>query len=188
MTIAANGRVTTLGLYLHRLTRAALLDRWLYEEVEKDPSRLGQAITTVLLSSFAAGIGAGGSHGSSLTTFAMFSVTAVASWVLWAALILHVGRRLMPETQTHTSLGELLRTTGFAAAPGMIQAFAVFPGVTIAVFAVAWVWMLAAMVVAVRQALDYRSTRHAIGACAVAWALAVVLPLLVAVAFSRPAS
>src|SRR5262245_17344690 len=99
----------SLGLYAYRLIRAAVLDRWLYEDVEKDPSRLAQATATVLLSSLSAGVGAGGMRGSTLATFAVFSVTALAFWVLWAALILHIGSRLMPEAQTRTSLGELLR-------------------------------------------------------------------------------
>lgn len=174
--------------YGYRLMRAALLDPGLYEEVERDRTAIIQAIATVLLSSLAAGVGAGGAHGSSLRTFALFSVTALASWILWAALIVHVGGRLMPEAETQTSLGELLRTIGFASAPGLLQAFAAFQGVTLVVFVLAWLWMLAAMVVAVRQALDYRTTRHAVAVCGVAWAIAVLLPVVVAILFARPAS
>ena len=41
--------------------------------------------------------------------------------------------------------------------------------------------MLAAMVIAVRQALDYRSTWRAIGVCAIGW---VVQALILALALS----
>jgi hypothetical protein len=47
-----------------------------------------------------------------------------------------------------------------------LRVLGVLPGVTIPVFAVTAVWMLAAMVVAVRQALDYQSTARAIAVCA----------------------
>ena len=184
LTVAMAGFST----YGYRLLRAATLDPGLYEEVEHDRTAVTQAMATVVLSSLAAGIGAGGAHGSSATAFAVFTITALASWMLWAALIVHVGGRLMPEAQTHTSLGELLRTSGFAAAPGLLQVFAAFQGATLLVFAVTALWMLAAMVVAVRQALDYRTTRHAIAACAVAWAIAILLPLAVAILFSRSVS
>ena len=65
--------------------------------------------------------------------------------------------------------GELLRTTGFAAAPGMLRIFGIVPGLTGLVFFVASLWMLAAFVVAVRQALDYTSTGRAVAVCLIGW-------------------
>ena len=180
--------MATLGAFGYRLLRAALLDGAVYEEVEEDRSALVQAVAAVVLSSLAAGVGAGGAHGSSLEVFVVFTTIALTSWLVWAALIYHVGGRLMPETQTRSSFTELLRAIGFAAAPGFFQVFAAFPGVTLPVFAASAVWMLAAMVLAVRQALDYRTTRHAMAVCAIAWILAVVLPLAVSLAFTRPVS
>jgi len=176
-----------ISTYGYRLVRAALLDRAVFEEIEADRSALPQAITTVVLSSLAAGLGSGGAHGISMRAFLVFTTAALVSWALWSALILQIGGRLLPEAQTQTSFGELLRTNGFAAAPGLLLAFAAFEGVTAGIFVAAAIWMLAAMVVAVRQALDYRTTRHAIAVCALAWALAVLLPLVVALLFTRPA-
>jgi len=44
---------------------------------------------------------------------------------------------------------------------------------------VAGVWMLVAMIIAVRQALDYQSTLRAVGVCIIGWiAQAAVLMLL----------
>jgi hypothetical protein len=180
--------MTALNIYGYRLIRAAALDPDVYEEVEADRTAITQAMTTVVLSSVAAGIGAGGAQGIRWSTFALFGVTALVSWILWAILIFHVGARLMPERQTKTSLGELLRTIGFAAAPGLLQAFAAFAGMMVLVFGISAIWMLAAMVVAVRQALDYQKTSHAVAVCAVAWALVIVLPLALAIVFSRTAS
>jgi len=88
-------------------------------------------------------------------------------------LTLQIGGRVLPEPQTSVDVGELLRTTGFAAAPGILRVFGILPGVTIPVFVITAVWMLAAMVVAVRQALDYRSTGRAIAVCVLGWALAI---------------
>jgi nucleotide-binding universal stress UspA family protein len=75
-----------------------------------------------------------------------------------------------------------------AACAGGVVADVVFdeghnPGVTIPVFAVTAVWMLAAMVVAVRQALDYQSTARAIAVCGVGWALAIVIAIVLGLVF-----
>ena len=51
----------------------------------------------------------------------------------------------------------------------------IVPGLTDIVFFGAGVWMLVAMVIAVRQALDYTSTGRAIGVCLIGWVVQVVL-------------
>jgi hypothetical protein len=49
---------------LDRVIRAARLDASLYEEVEADPSSMGQAMTVVVLASIAGGIGTAASRAS----------------------------------------------------------------------------------------------------------------------------
>ena len=79
-------------------------------------------------------------------------------------------------------------TTGFATAPGLLRLFGVLPGVTIPAFAITSVWMLAAMVVGVRQALDYTSTARAIAVCAIGWALAILFAVSFGLFLSPPVS
>jgi hypothetical protein len=83
-----------------------------------------------------------------------------------------VGGSIMPEPQTRVDVGELLRTLGFAATPGLFQVFGVVPGLRGPLFVLTSIWMLAAMVVAVRQALDYSTIAHALAVCAIGWVLA----------------
>jgi hypothetical protein len=82
----------------------------------------------------------------------------------------------------------MLRTIGFSATPGLFAVIGVVRGVTAPVFVIALVWMLAAMVVAVRQALDYRSTARAIAVCALGWVLAIVMVVVLGVVFAPPVS
>jgi hypothetical protein len=166
-----------LSLLSNRMLRASALDASMYEEVEADPTAGGQAALVVVLSSVAAGIGAGGWHGASPRTFALFTAIALATWVAWAWLVAEIGRRVLPEPQTQTSFGELLRTLGFAATPGVLQVFAAMPAMTVPVFGFTAVWMLFAMIVAVRQSLDYRSTARAVAVCVLGWTLAIVMAL-----------
>jgi predicted MFS family arabinose efflux permease len=65
----------------------------------------------------------------------------------------------------------------------MLRIFGVVPGATVPAFAITSVWMLAAMVVAVRQALDYQSTGRAIAVCVFGWSLAIAFALAIGLMF-----
>lgn len=171
--------------FLNRMIRASRLDVHLFEEVEADTRAMGQAMAVVVLSSLAAGIGTisrGGAIGILLGT-----VLALLGWYVWAYLTYLIGTRILPEPQTQTTPGELLRTIGFSSAPGLIRVLGIIPSVTGIVFLIASIWMLTAMVVAVRQALDYRSTWRAIGVCVIGWAIQAAI-LTLALAILRPVS
>ena len=177
-----------LSLLSSRMLRALALDASLYEEVEADPAAGRQAAVVVILSSVAAGIGAGGAQGARLQTFVLFTTIALATWVAWAWLVAEIGRRALPEPQTRTSFGELLRTLGFAATPGLFQVMAAMPAMALPVFGFTAVWMLAAMILAVRQALDYRSTARAVAACVLGWTMAIVMALGLGILFGPAVS
>lgn len=156
-----------MSIFSDRMIRAAKLDVNLYEEVEADTTAMGQAMKVVVLSSVAAGIGSIGKVGFS--GIIMGTIAALAGWYIWAYLTYLIGTKLLPEPQTQSDMGELLRTIGFSSSPGLIRVLGVIPGVGNIVFIAAAIWMLIAMVIAVRQALDYESTGRAIGVCVIGW-------------------
>jgi hypothetical protein len=163
-----------MSLFGYRLMGAALLDRAVYEGIEADKNALGQALATVILSSLAAGIGVAGWQGPNLGSLVLVTAIALVTWVAWAMLMFQIGGRLMRTGETRTSPTELMRTIGFAASPGLLQVFGAFPRVTVFAFAIAWIWMFAATVVAVRQALDFTSTARTLAVCAVAAGICLV--------------
>jgi hypothetical protein len=165
--------------FLNRVVGAVALNPAVYEEVEADRAATMQAIAIVALSSLAAGVGALGLAEARMTTLAGISLLAFAVWGVWAFLILQLGARLFPSPGTQADMGQLLRTIGFATAPGILRVAAVIPGMTSAVFAATAVWMLAAMIVAIRQALDYTSTARAFAVCALGWALSIGFALAI---------
>jgi hypothetical protein len=166
-----------------RLLGAMALDPVIYEEVEADRSATAQALLVVMLSSLGAGIGARGFTSGSLQSILYISALALVSWATWALVTFEIGSRLLPEPQTRVDVGELLRTIGFSAAPGMLRIFGVVPAAAIPAFAITAIWMLAAMIVAVRQALDYESTGRAIAVCALGWTLAIVIAVTLGLLF-----
>jgi len=159
--------------FMNRIIRAAKLDANLYEEVEADKTAMGQAVGVVVLSSVAAGLGSIADQG--FVGLLTGTIGALISWFVWAYLTYFIGTKLLPEPQTKADPGELLRTIGFSSSPGLIRVLGIIPGLTWFVFFVAGIWILVAMVVAVRQALDYQSTLRAVGVCAIGWVIQAIL-------------
>ncbi len=159
-----------------RMLRAAKLDVNLYEEVEADTGAIRQAMGVVVLSSIAAGIGSIGTGGPG--GILMGTIAALIGWYVWAYITYYIGTKFLPEPQTKADLGELLRTIGFSSSPGLIRVLGIIPGLGAVVFLVASVWMLVAMVIAVRQALDYESTLRAVGVCVIGWIIQALILIL----------
>jgi hypothetical protein len=170
-----------MGLFFYRLMGAAMLDHSMYEGIEADRSITGQAALVVLLSSLAAGLGAGGWFSGDVGMMLTVSVIALIAWVAWAVMIHQIGTHVLPSPETRATLGELLRTVGFAATPGLILIFAIFPVVTGPVFVVGIAWMFAAMVIGVRHALDYSSTGRALAVCGLAFLLVLIVAFVMGV-------
>lgn len=175
-----------MSQFVDRMIRAAKLDANLYEEVEADTSAMSQAMSVVVLSSLAGGVGF--MHHAGFMGLVIGTVGALLGWFVWAFLTYLIGTKLLPEPQTHADHGELLRTLGFSSAPGLIRVFAILPGLGAIVNFLAGAWMLVAMVIAVRQALDYQSTYRAIGVCVIGWIVqAAIFGVLVAMMGELPA-
>jgi hypothetical protein len=178
-------KANSMSQFVDRMIRAAKLDAHVYEEVEADKSAMGQAIGVVALSSLAGGVGF--MQVAGMTGLVIGTVASLLGWYIWAFLTYIIGTKLLPEPQTHADHGELLRTIGFSSAPGIIRVFAILPGLNTIVNFLAGAWMLVAMVIAVRQALDYQSTYRAIGVCVIGWLVqAAILGLLIAMMGGGP--
>lgn len=159
-----------MSVLLKRAIRASLLDAEVYEEVEADPRSMGQATFIVLLASLAGGLGAGWPKPRGMI---LGAVLTLLGWIVWAALTYWIGTRLLPEAQTRADLGQLLRTLGFANAPGVFRLLGIVPSLRFIVFPITAIWVLVTTIVAVRQALDYRGTFRAVGVCGIGWLVQV---------------
>ena len=162
--------------FMDRIIRAAKLDVDLYEEVEADKGAMGQAMAVVVLSSIAAGVGSIGRGGPG--GIVVGTIVALVGWYIWAYLTYFIGTKFLAEPQTKADHGELLRTIGFSSSPGLIRILGVIQALAGIVIMVAQTWMLIAMVIAVRQALDYKSTWRAVGVCVIGWGVQILIFVL----------
>lgn len=174
---------------VERMIRAAKLDSSLYEEVEKDKTALNQAMLVVVIASVASGIGSAiGGHmargiGGLVSGLLVGVITALVGWLIWSYITYFVGTKILKGPQTEATYGELLRTIGFSDSPGVLAILSFIPLLGGLIAFVAWIWTLVAMVIAVRQALDF-TTGRAIATCIVGFVIfliiAAVLGLLTA--------
>ncbi|MDP8266048.1 MAG: hypothetical protein P9M07_03785 [Candidatus Aceula meridiana] len=175
-----------LPKFLERMLRAAKFDKTLYEEVEADKSLLQESMLVVLLASLAAGIGNIAIAGIGGVIIGL--VAALVGWFVWAYLVFFIGTKILPEPETKADVGQLLRTLGFASAPGVLRIFGIIPGFAPIIFTIAGLWMLGAMVIAVRQALDYTSTIRAVGVCLIGWVIQAVVITIISMLVIAPAA
>jgi len=165
-----------------RIIGAMRLDGATYEAVEADRDALWQAVVVVAAFGVAAGVGLS-SGTPTLRSVVTLTGAALDAWLSWAAVVYHIGVRMLPEPETRADGAEIARTIGFSAAPGLLLALAAVPIARPATVAIVVVWMLAAMIVAVRHALDFTHVSRAVAVCLIGWMIVAILALSIGFAF-----
>ena len=92
-------------------------------------------------------------------------VSALTGWLIWTGLTYLIADRFLGATATW---GELLRTVGFAQAPGLFLILGAIPYLLWIVRFGVSLWILVCVVVAIRDSLDV-STGKAIVAGLLGW-------------------
>lgn len=136
------------GPLVERMMGAARLDADTFEAVEHDPGATGQAAAVVALVAVAQAIGASGTG-----AFGAMSAAGAAliGWLVWAGITYIIGTRVFGGVATW---GELMRTLGFAQAPGVLWILGFLPIIGWFLDLLLPVWIAIAGFIAIRQALD----------------------------------
>ncbi len=169
-----------LGI-LDRMIRAARLDVSLYEEVEKDEAATNQAVLVVIITSICSGIGTAiGARGPGGLVLGLVAgiISALVGWLIWSFITYFVGTKVFKGPQTEATYGQLLRCVGFSDSPRAIAILSFIPVLGGIIAFVAMIWSLVAMVIAVRQALDF-TTGRAVATCIVGFIALVVISAIV---------
>jgi hypothetical protein len=131
-----------------RMMGAALLNVATYEAVEADQNATGQAAAVVMIVAVCEAIG---SSGTGLVGAAVAAVVSLVAWIVWAGITYVIGDKIFGGEATW---GELLRTIGFAQAPGVLFLLGIVPLIGGVASVVTSLWIMVAGFIAVRQALD----------------------------------
>ena len=157
-----SGMGTTDASLVNRMMRAARLDVNLYEEVEADRNATSQAATVVGIAAVSSALGGAiaaaifGAGGGVIGAVLGGIITAFLGWVMWSYIAYFIGTSVFGGTATP---GELLRTVGFAQAPGALGILVAIPFLGALIALALWVWSVVAGVIALRQALDIDTTK-----------------------------
>src|SRR5262249_2274188 len=116
--------------------------------------------------------------GAGVLGLVLLALLMLLDWYVWALVTYLIGTRWLPGAKTQADVGQLLRTLGFASAPGIVGVLGAIPGLGAVINPLVWLWMVAAMVVAVRQALDYDTTGRAIAVVVIGFLVYVVIGAL----------
>jgi hypothetical protein len=165
-----------MNIFLSRIFRAIKLEAQLFEEVEADQNALPQALGIVILSSLAVGLAAL-SKGLVASVFSG-TLGALLGWFVWSYLIFFIGTRWLAGPETKADYGQVLRTVGFAAAPGLIAIIGILPFLYTLAILVSTIWMLVATIIAVRQVLDYQSIGRAVIVSMIGWIIFILISWL----------
>lgn len=168
-----------------RMWRAARLEADFYEEVEAEPEALAQAFAVVLLTASASAAGSliadlgyapAATAANAAFRAGVHFLTPIVTWLAGSAFAYMVGATFFRGPETESDYAELLRTVGFAFAPGILLILTCAPWFwfSFGTELLANLWMLCAGVVAVRQALDF-TTGRALGTFGVAYLLLFLL-------------
>jgi hypothetical protein len=154
-----------------------------FQEIEADPTAIGQAITVILIAGVASLIG--NLFRAGVVFGLMHLVISVITYAIWSIVIVLVGTKVMPEPTTKADFAEGFRVIGFTAAPGVFNILAIVPFLGPVISFFIGLWMLVIGVIAVKEVLDYSNIGRAIIVCIIAaiisWVVAIMLltPLLV---------
>jgi hypothetical protein len=174
-----------MTLFLHRFFGALALDAGAFEDIEADRHASAQSALVVALVCIAAGISSMELGMANPASFLSGAIIALGLWVVWVMVVGVIGTTDLAEPQTHSSFGELLRTLGFAAAPGVFIVLTIFRSAAPFVIVMVSLWMIAAAVLGMRQALDYRRTLRAVAVCTLAWLVSIGIVAAVMVLLTR---
>ena len=176
--------MATLGA---RMIGAMKADVPTFEEIERDPSAMGQAITVIAVAGAAALVGNIFRAGVSQGIIAV--ILSLIGYAIWAVLVTVIGTKLMPEPSTKADFAETFRTIAFAASPGVFNVLAIIPFLGPLILFMVNIWSLVIMVIAVRTVLDYSSTGRAIIVVLIGFVVNLIItflllaPLFVGAAF-----
>lgn len=141
---------------INRMIRAATLQASVFDEVEHDPTKDQEALVAVITVAVINGVL--GFLGQLVVGEAFFAATsslifgvvgAVLTYLLYAYIAFYVGTNFFEGT---ADFGELRRVLGYAYAPNIVGSIPCIGWI------IAPIWMAAAGVVAIRQALDVDTT------------------------------
>jgi hypothetical protein len=164
-----------------RVVGAMTLDPNTFEDIERDTSAITQTVGVIVLAAVAAGIG--NIYWGGLSGIVSGALVSLIGFLVWSLIVWLVGTKMLPEPATKADFAETFRVIGFSAAPGLTAVITIIPILGWLLLFAIMLWQLAAMVVAVRQVLDYSTTGKAVLVVVIGWCINLIVTLVLGSVF-----
>jgi hypothetical protein len=164
-----------------RVVGAMRLDANTFEEIERDPTAMGQAAGVIVLAAVSMGVGNLFWGGMSGIVFRI--IIGLIAYVCWAVIVWIVGTKVMPDPNTKADFAETFRVIAFAASPGVLGIITIIPILGWLLSFILWLWQFVAMIVAVKAVLDYNDYLKPIVVVIIGWIVYAVVWALLATIF-----
>ncbi len=136
---------------LRRIVGALRLDPAIYRELKGDPTATIPALLVVALCVLAAGVAVLPFGG--LAAFGTVAASAFISWTIFVVASYVFGTKALPGPETQATLGELVRTLGFALTPSLLLILGIVPAFQVVVVPLTFLWVFFATLMALRETL-----------------------------------
>jgi hypothetical protein len=160
---------------LNRAIRVAKLDLPVYREIARDANATKEAAVVVAVVALASGIGA---LSDSFGSVVVAVLGAFIGWVVFAGMTYFFGKNIFGSPSTQVDVESLLRTQGYAQAPGVLAFFGFIPVLGWIAALVGGIWGIVTAVVAIRETLVIGTGRAIIVGIIAAIASGIVVGLL----------
>ena len=160
---------------LNRALRVAKLDLPVFREIAGDANATMEAAIVVAVVAVASGIGA---LTESFGVVVLAIVGAFLGWVVFSAMTYFFGKNIFGTPTTQVSVESLMRTQGYARAPGILAFFGFIPVLGWIAAIVGGIWALVTAIVAIRETLVISTGRAITVGIVAAIASAIVLFIL----------
>lgn len=160
-----------------RMVGAMKADVKTFQEIEADPTALGQAVTVIVIAGVAALIGNIFRSGLMVGIFSL--IVSLIGYALFAFLVVIIGTKVIPEPSTKADFQEGFRVLGFSASPGVFNVLAIIPFLGPLISFLIAIWMLVIGVIATREVLDYSNTGRAVIVCLIAWIIYLIVTVVI---------
>jgi Yip1 domain len=159
-----------------RVVGAMRLDPNTFEDVERDPTSIGQSVGVIVLAAVAAGVG--NIYWGGITGIVSGALMSIIGFLVWSLIVWVIGTKVLPEPTTKADFAETFRVIGFSAAPGLASVITIVPLIGYLFMFLIWLWQMAAMVVAVKQVLDYSTLGKAVVVVLIGFVVNICITLL----------
>lgn len=139
-----------------------------YEAIKRDPAALTQAIIVVVLTALATNVWVAIFTPRGLVSAVGGIVLALLAWLLFAGLVWWLGKQWFAPRYYPPDMQQILRLTGYATAPSLLNVLGFLPLVGWLVLMIASIWSLITAYTAVRVGLA-TSERNALGVTFIAY-------------------